>query len=95
MIGKQAILDAAVTLAQFQTYTTVTRKQIAERVRCAPGTVSYHFTTMEKLHTAIIKRAVELELPAIIAQGIVAKNWYALHAPSWLREAAAKSLAVA
>lgn len=92
-MSKSTILDAAVSLASRVGYTNITRKAVAEKAGVANGTVSYHFVSMEKLENAVMKRAIETGLIAIIAQGLVAKHRAARLAPQELKDAAAKLLA--
>lgn len=74
-------------------YLNITRRQVAAKAEVANGTVSYHFPTMQKLQDAVIKRAIDLRLLPIIAQGLIARNWHALRLPQELKDAAAQYLA--
>lgn len=92
-MSKPLMLDAAVSLALRVGYMNVTRKMLAERCETANSTVSYHFGSMEKLQTAIIKRAIEKRLLVVVAQGLTARDWHALRAPQELKDAAARIIA--
>lgn len=90
---KQQILDASVMLAARVGFRHVTRKLAADKAGCALATVSYHWQSMGKLHDAIMRRAVELHLPLIVAQGLAEGHKVARDAPYTLRNAAAKLIA--
>jgi AcrR family transcriptional regulator len=90
---KQLILDASVMLAARVGFRHVTRKLVADKVGCALATVSYHYLTMDKLHDATMRRAIELRLPLIVAQGLAEGHKDARNAPYTLRNAAAKLIA--
>lgn len=92
-MSKDIILDAAIMLATHSGFRNVTRKAIAEKAQVGTGTVSYHFGSMARLHTAIIRAGVKRELLVIVAQGLVDKHRDALAAPAALRIKAAKLLA--
>jgi AcrR family transcriptional regulator len=92
-MSKAIMLDSAVRLASRIGYQNVTRRVLAQESGTANSTVSYHFGSMEKLRTSIIKRAIELGHCAVVAQGIAARDWHALRAPQILKDAAAKFIA--
>jgi len=90
---KTLILDGAVIIAARVGFRNVTRKLAAEKAGCALATVSYHWGSIPELHDAIMRRAVELHLPLIVAQGLAEGHEVARDAPYTLRDAAAKLIA--
>jgi AcrR family transcriptional regulator len=65
---KKPILLAAVRLASSQGLRGLKRREIAEAVGCAPGSVSWHFDSMEALRGAVIDYAVENEIIEVLVQ---------------------------
>lgn len=74
-------------------FRNVTRRLAATKAKCALATVSYHFGSIPKLHDAIMRRAVELELVGIVAQGLTEGHRAARAAPQELKDRAAKLIA--
>lgn len=90
---RDAILSAAMQLANLKGYKRVTRADIAARAEVAPGSVSYHFGSMVKLRTAMVERAVETENLKLLGQALADRHPTALAAPATLRKDAAMRLA--
>lgn len=90
---KQHILDGAVQIAQRVGFRHVTRRLAATKADCALATVSYHFGSIPKLHDAIMRRAVEMRILSVVAQGLAEKHRAAMDAPYSVRQAAAKLIA--
>ena len=87
---KQAILDAAVSIASRKGFPYVTRIAVAQRAKCAEGTVSYHFKTMKRLHNAVVVHAIEQEHLGILAKALADGHNCAKAAPQSLKDRAAK-----
>jgi AcrR family transcriptional regulator len=90
---KDAILSAAMQLANLSGFKKVTRANIAAKADVAPGLVSYHFGDMKKLRDAMVERAVESKNLKLLAQALADRHPIALKAPDALRRAAAMQLA--
>ena len=72
-LRKQHILDTAVELAHEIGYENLTRDAVAELAGISGGLVSQYFT-MADLKNDVMGQAVDHEIFAIIAQGIVNKH---------------------
>jgi AcrR family transcriptional regulator len=90
---KDAILAAAMQIANLKGYKRVTRSDIATRAEIATGSVSYHYGSMKKLQAAMVERAVETENLKMLGQALSDRHPVALKAPESLRRAAAILLA--
>lgn len=90
---KDAILSAAMQLANLKGFKKVTRSDIAARAEVAPSLVSYYFKTMKKLRHAMVERAVESQNLKVLAQALAERHPVATKAPDALRRAAALQLA--
>ncbi len=89
---KNAILSAAMQLANLKGFKRVSRADIAKRADVAAGSVSYHFGTMRGLRDAMVARAVESGNLRILAQAHAERHPLAVKAPEALRRAAAATL---
>jgi AcrR family transcriptional regulator len=87
---KQAILDAAVQIADRKGFRAVTRIAVAERAKVAEGTVSYHFKSMARLRDAIVVAAVKHRHVGVLAKALADGHRLAKAAPKDLKDAAAK-----
>lgn len=90
---KDAILSAAMQLANLKGFKKVTRAEIAAKAKVAPGLVSYHFGDMKGLRDAMVARAVEAKNLKVLAQALADRHPAAVKAPDALRRAAALQLA--
>lgn len=90
---REAILSAAMQLANLKGYKRVTRADIAKRADVATGSVSYHFGSMRKLQDAMVERAIEAKNLKLLGQALSNRHPLALKAPDALRKAAALQLA--
>ena len=61
---------------------------VAERAGVSDTLVSRYFATMNQLRQAIMRRAVVLEIPEIVAQGLADGETQARKAPEALKEKA-------
>lgn len=89
---REAILSAAMQLANLKGYKRVTRGEIAKRAGVAAGSVSYHFKSMPQLRTAMVERAVEAKNLKLLGQALADRHPAATKAPEALRTAAAAQL---
>jgi len=71
-----AILAAAVSVAQRTGWLMMTRRDVAQAAGVAEPTVNLYFSNMATLRDAVMREAVRLDIPALVAQGIVAKHPY-------------------
>ena len=55
--NKEQILVCAIHLAFTYGYRGVLKRHIADRLKCAMGTVNHHWGTMDALRAAMVKRA--------------------------------------
>lgn len=90
---KEAILSAAMQLANLKGYKRVTRSDIAARAETAVGSINYHYGTMSKLRTAMVERAVEAKNLKVLGQALSDRHPVALKAPEALRRDAALRMA--
>lgn len=67
-MSKQKILDAAVKLAETFGYRGVVKRQVAETLECAMGTINYHWGTMSALRSAIVHEAIRTGNRQIVLQ---------------------------
>ena len=91
---KQAILDAAYSLAILDGYHTLTRERMAEAASVSLSLITYHWLSVTLLREAVMQLAVDRCDAGIVASGIVARSPLALSAPLELRQAAAATLAI-
>ena len=89
---RQAILSAALRLAETVGYLRVTRDAVALAAACSPALVSHWLGTMPQMHRAIMGEAIRTRNLRVIAQGLAHGDRRARNAPLKLREAAAASL---
>jgi len=87
-LRREHILESAVQVAQSVGYRKVTRVLVAERAGVSDTLVSRYFATMNQLRQAIMRRAVVLEIPEIVAQGLADGETQARKAPEALKEKA-------
>lgn len=91
-LRKENILSCAVLLAEKVGYTRVTAAAVADEVGISHGTVLHYFGTMVQLKNEIMRHAVKTNNLPIIAQGLVAKDRFALKAEQHVKESALKCL---
>jgi AcrR family transcriptional regulator len=65
------ILLAAVELAKWKDYKTISRHSVAKAAEVSPAMVQYYFDSMYGLWEAVIKYAIEHEILSIIARGYI------------------------
>jgi AcrR family transcriptional regulator len=54
---RQQILEAGTLLAETYGYQGVFKRHISKHLRCGMGTINYHWTTMQELRSAMVRRA--------------------------------------
>ncbi|MCK5127605.1 MAG: TetR family transcriptional regulator [candidate division Zixibacteria bacterium] len=90
---KQQIVDAAVELAVLKGgYRNITRDNVALIANCSRGLINYHFDTIEELRGEVIKRAIALAIPNLIAEAILDKSPLVSNISEDLRAKAANSI---
>ncbi|RPG34597.1 MAG: TetR family transcriptional regulator [Muricauda sp. TMED12] len=67
---RELILNAAVECAKLVGYMNIQRADIAQRADVATGTVNKYFGTMNQLKRAVMRHAIEKDIPEIMLQGI-------------------------
>lgn len=91
-VRKDEILRAALTLAVRDGYKNVTRVTIAEFIGVAETTVQYHFGTMARLRSELMRYAVKQGNVRVVAQGLADRHPQALKACEGLRRLAVEAL---
>lgn len=91
-VRKEQILATAITLAEKGNYTTITRLDIANKIGCSEGIVSWYFHTMKKLKRAVMREAVHTDNLIVIAQGLIAKDKQAHKADDKIKKKALASI---
>jgi AcrR family transcriptional regulator len=91
-VRKEEILAAALKLAAKHGYTQVTRDDIADKVGVGGGAIHYHFGTMAKLRTELMRYAVKQRHPRVVAQGLAGRNRHALKADDALKQLAREAV---
>jgi Transcriptional regulator len=91
--SRQAILTAAVKLANDVGLLQFSRIDIANAAGVGQSTVSYHFGTMPEVRTAIVKHAVEHEMLKILADARSCREKIGVPMSAALRKKVAKYIA--
>ena len=87
-LRKEQILSVALNVARDTGYHKMTRDHIAEGAGCSVGLVSKYFGTMIKLKRAVMRAAINQEIPEIVAEGLAIGDKCARKAPQHLKEKA-------
>ena len=87
------LLRAALTLAEEQGYTNVSRAAIAAYCGVSEALLSHHFGTMAEFRRTLMRYAIQHESLPVVLQGNVDKNRYALKAPDALKARARAEIA--
>lgn len=90
-IRKEAIITAALYLAEQTHYRDLTRDQIGLRCGITGTAIMYHFGTMIKLRRDIMRAAVKQERLRVIAQGLIYNDTHARKASAELQQRAVAS----
>lgn len=91
-LRRQKVLDAALTLAEADGYSHITRAAVADMAGLSRASVSLTFAGMGGLRREVMSAAVSRGLVKIIAQGLAAGDPIALAAPHSLKQQAAEAL---
>ena len=86
-----AMLDAAIQLAERRGYTNVTRAQIADRVGCSPQLVNRYLGNLMQVRAQLLARAIETENARVIAQGILNNDPAVAHLEDQIKQHAIDS----
>lgn len=78
---RQAILEAAIEIAQDSNYQQVTQAEISKALGISGPLVHYHFGTMDNLRRDLMSHAIATGNLKILAQGIALRDPKALAAP--------------
>lgn len=92
VIRKEEILAAALTLAVLSSYTRITRNEIALAAGVSGPAVQYHFGTMAKLRTELMRYAVKQRNPRVVAQGLAVRDRQAAKADEELKQQARETI---
>ena len=84
-LRREQILNAAIELSKTKKYNKITAENIANKIGISPSLVAKYFKTMTQLRRAIIRAAINKEIPEIIAQGIANGDDHVKKAPEHLR----------
>jgi AcrR family transcriptional regulator len=90
----ELLLDVAIELARVHGLANITRDQIAAEARVAAGLVSLRLGTMPAMRRTIMRNAIVRGILPIVAEGLAARDPFAMAAPEDLRKRAAASMAV-
>lgn len=89
----QRVLEAAISLASERGFRKYSRSDVAQLAGVADGGVNWAFGTMDGLHDAVMRAAVERGLLSLVAQGLALQHPAACAAPPDLKNSALASLA--
>ncbi len=89
---KAGILTAAMDEASAVGFDNMTRRGIAKRAGVSEPLVNKYLGTLKQLRRTVMRQAVKHEMLPVIAQGLAARNQYALHASKELQALALASL---
>lgn len=92
-LRREHILESAVAVARKHGYRRVTKVLIAEEAGVSHALVNRYFHTMNQVRQAVMRRAVQLEIPEIVAQGLADDMGEARKAPEELKRKALQTLA--
>ena len=92
VLRKEQILAVAVDVARKVGCHRVTRDEVAHRAGVSMGLVSKYFGTMNQLRRAIMRAAIQQEIPSIILMGLANNDPQAEKAPAELKALAARPL---
>lgn len=88
----EAILEAALLLAEQYGFRSVRRDAIAAHAGVATGSVTYHYKSMAQLQDAVIKLAVKKENLTVLSQAMVEGHSMVKALPRLLKQRVAQLL---
>lgn len=86
------ILNVAVKMSIKQGYDKITRDGIANEAGVSMGLVTRYFSSMKQLRRAVMRHAVNNDIPSIVAQGLINNDPHARKASDELKSKAAALL---
>jgi len=89
---RDEVMGAALQLSIMHGYTKVTRDMVAKAVGLTPQAIQHHIGTMENLRRDVMRKAVQDECLAVIAQGMANKDKHAMRADDGLKAQARAAL---
>lgn len=85
---REAILNAALDVAEINGYMSITRQAVADQAGVTLGLITHYFSTMNQLKRAVMRAAIAQERLVVIAQGLAIGDDHAIKAPLELRHKA-------
>jgi AcrR family transcriptional regulator len=89
---KAQILEAALQYAAANSFAQITFAAVGRLSGCGRTTAIYHFHSIVRLRSAVMRIAVKRGVLKVVAQGLVARHSAALAAPDDLKARALASL---
>ena len=90
MTSKTRIIQAALSVAERDGYSRMTRQAVADEAACSMALVSKYWGTMPQLRRAVMRAAVFGNRPSIVAQGLAVNDPQAIRASPKLKKQAAR-----
>ena len=94
LLRKDQILNASIDVALNNGYDKMTRCEIALYAGVSVGLITNYFGTMRQLKRAVMRAAIQREIPEIIAQGLANNDPNAQKASDELKAKAVASIAI-
>ena len=91
-VRKEAVLEAALLVAQKIGFNKMRACDIAEKAECSHGLVFARWTTLGQLRRAVMRAAIQRRVLSIVAEGLALGDKDARKAPDDLKKAALASL---
>lgn len=91
-VRKEEILSAALDIAKTSGLAAVSGKKIAAALGIGRTGILHHIVSMHELRCDVMRRAIEAEELAVIAQGLATGDLIAQEAPEDLRRRAVEML---
>ena len=86
----EALLQAALEVAQVKGWRRMTRECVAVAAGVSPALVSARLGTMEALRRSVMRAAVRQRIAGVVAEGLIAGDRHAQAADAALKQAAAE-----
>ncbi len=87
-VRREEILASALSLAAVRGYVNITQECIADSAGLSASAIHYHFGTMDRLRCELMQYAVRVGNAVVVAQGLVARDKYAMRADDQLKKEA-------
>lgn len=75
---KALIIEAAVTVAERDGLSNVTRDLIAKEAGISPSLITNYYNTMPQLRRDLMRYAIKHQIDSVVAQGIVLRDKHAM-----------------